>query len=93
MQQQKSMTEYQAEVANRLGELSKEEASNLVKASKSPGFSALTRVMGPEISNIVTEVISEVETAFQNQQSNPQPVAMKKGGLVTKPKKKPIAKK
>ena len=93
MQTQKSVMEYQTEVASRLGDMTREEATSLLEASNSPGFVTLTKVMGPELSGIVTEVVSEIKNALQPKQVNPQTTPMKKGGLVSRPNKKPIAKK
>lgn len=94
----KTSEDYVIEVANRLGELSVEEAQGLLDLSGTPQLTVISKVLGPEVSGVLNDVIGQIAGAMANRtqaapataQESPMPMA--KGGLVSR-RKKPVAKK
>jgi hypothetical protein len=89
----KTSEDYVLEVANRLGDLSIEEAQGLLDLNNTPQLTVISKVLGPEVSGVLNDVIGQIAGAM----ANPRPtqeaaMPMAKGGLVSR-RKKPVAKK
>lgn len=55
-------------VAMRLGDLNPEELKPLIEVTKTPGFATVLKIVGPEVSNLMQEVFSQIEEAMPQEQ-------------------------
>ena len=89
----KTSKDYVLEVANRLGDLSIEEAQGLLDLNNTPQLTVISKVLGPEVSGVLNDVIGQIAGAMANPRpAQEAPMPMAKGGLVNR-RKKPVAKK
>lgn len=96
----KTVDEYVAEVANRFGELSGEEAQGLLDLYGTPQLVTISRILGPEVSSVLGEAMNEISTSMSNtpQAIPAQPITppvqettmpMNKGGFLLKTAEQP----
>ena len=97
----KTVQDYVAEVANRFGQLTQEEAQDLMGLYGTPQLVTISKVLGPEVSSVLGEAMNTIANALEPQavpvqtaaaMPAEQPVPMAKSGLVSR-RKKPVAKK
>ena len=93
----KTAQNYVTEVANRFGQLSREEAEGLLNLYGTPQLVTISKILGPEVSSVLGEAMNQiaraVDSSSQDQASAQEaPMPMAKGGLVNR-RKKPVAKK
>jgi len=92
----KTAQDYVTEVANRFGQLNREEAESLLNLYGTPQLMTISKVLGPEVSSVLGEVMDQIAraTVSPSQEQTPAqeaPMPMSKGGLVSR-RKKPVAK-
>lgn len=84
----KTAQDYVAEVANRFGQLTREEAEGLLGLYGTPQLVTISKVLGPEVSSVLGEAMNVIANSQAPQPiTTEQPMPMAKGGLVSRPKK------